>query len=288
MAITQIFRSLLSNRATASVGSKVYLPATTVFARSTHSLVSEVERSQSLGENTNWIFLGPPGVGKGTYSKRLAKLVGVPHISTGDLVREEIKTGSELGTQMKEISSKGGLVPDSIILDILRKRLDAGKGTEPGFLLDGFPRTASQAESLAHIADIKLVVNFGMREDVMIEKCCGRRVCTKCGTAYNIADIYRAPENGKPEIIMPPLNPPASCADTMEQRPDDTEEIVQARLDIYKRECGPVEDFYRAKGLLMDFEISGGIPETLPRLLDAVYAEIRPDGDHTDSSSQVA
>ncbi|KAK3281921.1 hypothetical protein CYMTET_10315 [Cymbomonas tetramitiformis] len=246
-------------------------PNTLISCRETHALAALVGETKMA----NWIFLGPPGVGKGTYAGRVADLVGIPHISTGDLVRAEIKSGSPLAEKMKEITSTGGLLPDALILDILHKRFEEGKGNnETGFLLDGFPRTAAQAAELMKVTDIHLVVNLSLREDVLIEKCCGRRVCEHCGKSYNIADIYRKAGPEGPEIIMPPLNPKPECADHLTHRADDTEEIVQKRLDIYNQEAGPVEDYFRQTGVLADFEITGGIPETKPVLLDFLHQQL--------------
>ncbi|KAI8468191.1 MAG: adenylate kinase [Monoraphidium minutum] len=218
-----------------------------------------------------WVFLGPPGVGKGTYATRIAKHLGVPHIAAGDLVRAEIKSGSELGKQMAAIVNEGRLLPDDVVLKALRGRLEAGReGGERGYVLDGFPRTRAQAAALLEAEPIALALNLGLREEVLVEKCMGRRLCGKCGKNYNVADIYLPAQGGRPEIIMPPLSPPPQCVTLMETRPDDTEAVIRRRLQVYRDEATPVEDFFKGRGLLLDFEITGGIPETLPRLLAAL------------------
>lgn len=174
---------------------------------------------------------------------------------------------------MEEITSKGQLLPDAVILDILKGRVQKGIDEgERGFLLDGFPRTVHQAEQLSTFAEVQRVMNLGLREEILVEKCCARRVCKECGKNFNIADINYP---GDPPIVMPPLNPPAGCEGKMEQRKDDTEDVVRARLQVYKDNSVPVEDFYRADGKLTDFEIKSGIPETMPRILTTILEIVR-------------
>jgi len=227
------------------------------------------------GRKLNWVFLGAPGVGKGTYASRMAKQMGVPHISMGDLVRAEIKGETAMGKEMKAIAASGKLVPDALVLDILNARIKRGEEDgELGFLLDGFPRTVPQAETLGEMVEVTQVLNLTLREDILVEKCCGRRECGECGKAFNIADI-KSEKSGEPTIIMPPLNPPEKCMGKMTQRADDTEEVVRARLQVYKDATVPVEDYYRSKGLLSDFPIMGGIPETTPVLLKHIIDIIK-------------
>ncbi|GBF89362.1 adenylate kinase [Raphidocelis subcapitata] len=222
-----------------------------------------------------WVFLGPPGVGKGTYASRVAAQLGVPHIAAGDLVRAEIKSGSALGREMQAIVNEGRLLPDEVVLRTLRARLAAGREAgERGFVLDGFPRTRAQAEALLASEPVHLALNMGLREEVLVEKCMGRRLCSKCGKNWNVADIYLPAQGGRPEIVMPPLSPPPQCAHLMETRADDNEAVIKRRLQVYRDEATPVEDFFRARGLLADFEITAGIPETLPRLLAALAPHI--------------
>jgi len=227
--------------------------------------------SQVTNGGTNWVFLGPPGVGKGTYASRVASALRLPHISTGDLVREEIANKTKLGAEMSSIVSQGHLLPEDMILKLLRCRLARDEAIgEPGFILDGFPRTLSQAEQLSEIAEIQLAVNLSLREEVLIQKCVGRRKCGKCGKNYNLATIS-LPEDGRwPAITMPPLPPPPECMEYMQQRADDKEEVVRRRLEVYKSEAAPVEQFYANMGVLLGFEITAGIPETLPVLLDVL------------------
>jgi adenylate kinase len=184
-----------------------------------------------------WVFLGMPGVGKGTYASRVASLMNVPHISAGDLVREELRKGTAYAQEMKEVIQAGQLLPDSLILDLIKQRLVQGQHMqERGFILDGFPRTPLQAAALEDIAEITLALNLRLREDVLVEKCLGRRTCAQCGKGYNLADINVEGHNGAPRIVMPPMSPPSGCLDKMVARSDDTEEIVRKRLQVYKEQ----------------------------------------------------
>lgn len=221
--------------------------------------------------NVQWVFLGCPGVGKGTYASRLSKFLGVPHIATGDLVREELASSGSLSQQLSEIVNQGKLVSDEIIFNLLSKRLEAGKAVGgSGFILDGFPRTVKQAEILEGVMDIDLVVNLKLREDVLLEKCLGRRMCSQCGGNFNVANINVKGGNGNPPISMAPLLPPAHCMSKLITRADDTEEVVKERLRVYTEKSQPVEEFYRTQGKLLEFDLPGGIPESWPKLLEAL------------------
>ncbi|KAI9153670.1 hypothetical protein LWI28_014795 [Acer negundo] len=228
-------------------------------------------RKDPKDRNVQWVFLGVPGVGKGTYASRLSTLLGVPHIATGDLVREELASSGPISQQLAEIVNQGKLVSDEIIFNLLSKRLIAGEAKgESGFILDGFPRTVKQAEILEGVTDIDLVVNLKLREDVLVEKCLGRRICSQCGKNYNVASINVKGENGNPGMSMDPLLPPAHCMSKLITRADDTEEVVKERLRIYNDKSQPVEDFYRSRGKLLEFNLPGGIPASWPRLLEAL------------------
>ena len=190
-------------------------------------------------------------------------------------MRHEIKSGTALGKEMAEIVNSGHLLPDAMILRALNDRFHhEAAGGVTRFLLDGFPRSVPQAAALEAIADVQLALNLDLREEVLVEKCLGRRLCTKCGKNYNIADIKLAAGNGRPEIIMPPLSPPPACVEHMEQRSDDTEQTIRRRLEVYNAGAKPVEDFYRHRGSILDFEITAGIPETLPGLLELLQPRL--------------
>ncbi|CAK9234036.1 unnamed protein product [Sphagnum troendelagicum] len=253
---------------------------------SMHACITTMSPSPLVqgGRGVRWVFLGCPGVGKGTYASRLAKVLQVPHIAMGDLVRHELSQSSSMAKQLATLMSQGQLLPDDIILRLLSKRLDDNTtSSQPGFILDGFPRTVHQAEMMEEVADVQLVVNLKLREDALIAKCLGRRICSQCGGNFNLARLEMEESNSAPRIFMPPLLPPPSCASKMTTRADDTEEVVRTRLRIYYEESKPVEDFYRRGGKLLDFEVSGGIPETWPRLLAALNVDEKGHTNHDDS-----
>eukprot|EP00252_Welwitschia_mirabilis_P024939 TRINITY_DN761_c0_g1_i1.p1 TRINITY_DN761_c0_g1~~TRINITY_DN761_c0_g1_i1.p1 ORF type:complete len:287 (+),score=51.17 TRINITY_DN761_c0_g1_i1:175-1035(+) len=232
------------------------------------------ETSKDKDRNVQWVFLGCPGVGKGTYASRLSRLLGIPHIATGDLVREELASSGPSSAELANIVNQGKLVPDEVIVDLLSRRFEqsAAKG-ETGFILDGFPRTTRQAEILEKVTEIDLVVNLKLREDVLLRKCLGRRVCRQCGNNYNVATINIEAKDGKPAMYMAPLLPPMECESKLITRADDTEDVVRERLRVYHDKSQPVEDFYRRKGKLLEFDLPGGIPESWPKLLSALNIE---------------
>ncbi|KAI4384442.1 hypothetical protein MLD38_002599 [Melastoma candidum] len=239
-----------------------------------------------------WVFLGCPGVGKGTYASRLSSLVGVPHISTGDILRDELGSSGSTSSQLSEIVNQGKLVPDEVIIDLLSKRLAVGqlKG-ETGFILDGFPRTVRQAEILEGVTDIDLVVNLKLREEALLAKCLGRRICSECGGNFNVACIDIKPENGQPGMYMAPLLPPLQCTSKLITRSDDTEDVVKERLRVYNEMTKPVEEFYRRRGKLLEFDLPGGIPESWPKLLKALNLQDHDghrDGHHDGRRSAAA
>ncbi|WJX79071.1 adenylate kinase [Trifolium repens] len=234
--------------------------------------------------HVRWVFLGCPGVGKGTYASRLSSLLGVPHIATGDLVREELASSGPLSTKLSEIVKQGQLVSDEIIINLLSKRLVAGEAKgDLGFILDGFPRTIKQAEILEGVTDIDLVINLRLPENVLLEKCLGRRICNECGGNFNVASIDIKADNGNPGIVMAPLLPPTDCITKLITRSDDTEAVVKERLRIYNELSRPVEEFYRNRGKLLEFNLPGGIPESWPKLLHALNLD-----DYEDKHSAAA
>ncbi|KAG8374272.1 hypothetical protein BUALT_Bualt11G0114300 [Buddleja alternifolia] len=235
-------------------------------------------RIDPKARNVQWVFLGCPGVGKGTYASRLSVLLGVPHIATGDLVREELSSAGPLSKQLADIVNQGKLVSDEIIINLLSKRLEMGEAKgESGFILDGFPRTVRQAEILDDVTDIELVVNLKLPETVLLEKCLGRRICSQCGKNFNVASINVKGEKGNPDISMAPLLPPSHCVSKLITRSDDTETIVKERLRIYNEKSQPVEDFYRGQGKLVEFDLPGGIPDSWPKLLEALNLDENED-----------
>uniref|UniRef100_A0A803N7M6 adenylate kinase n=1 Tax=Chenopodium quinoa TaxID=63459 RepID=A0A803N7M6_CHEQI len=173
--------------------------------------------------------------------------------------------------QLAESVNQGKLVSDEIIISLLSKRLETGETRgESGFILDGFPRTIRQAEILEGVADIDLVVNLRLPEKALIEKCLGRRICGQCGKNFNVASINIKGENGMPDISMAPLMPPLQCASKLITRADDTEAVVKERLLVYSEKSQPLEEFYRNRAKLLEFDLPGGIPESWPKLLEAL------------------
>jgi len=192
----------------------------------------------------NLIFLGPPGAGKGTMASRLAQDEGIPHISTGDIFRANIKNQTELGKKVKAILDKGDLVPDELTIELVKDRLAQGD-TKKGFILDGFPRTIPQAEALTGFSKIDRVMNFVLSDEEVVKRLSGRRVAPTSGRTYHV--LFNPPrkegiddETGEKLII----------------RPDDEVEAVKNRLDVYNRQTAPLIDYYKKKNLLTDLDSS--------------------------------
>jgi adenylate kinase len=190
----------------------------------------------------NLIFLGPPGAGKGTVAHRVMNDLKLVQISTGDLLRAAVKAGSDLGKQAKGYMDRGELVPDSLVISLLKERI-AQPDCKGGFILDGFPRTIPQAEALvaAGVA-IDKVVNFNLSDAVIVRRLSGRRIHKTTGKIYNV----------NPEGFPPP--PKDMPAGELIQRDDDKPEAIQNRLVVYRRQTEPLIAYYTAKGLLADID----------------------------------
>lgn len=188
----------------------------------------------------NLIFLGPPGVGKGTYADMVSKILKIPHISTGDIFRDEIKKGTELGKLVKQYVEKGELVPDEIVIEVVRRRLSM-EDCKKGFILDGYPRTLKQAIELDKIVKVDLAIHFIAPEEVIIERISGRRICRRCGAIYHIK-------------FMPPKKPGICdrCGGPLYQREDDKPEVVRHRLKVYYERFKPILEYYKNKGILVE------------------------------------
>jgi len=184
------------------------------------------------------VLLGPPGSGKGTYASRLTTILGIPHISTGDIVRDEIKAQTELGKTIKEYSDKGELVPDKIINELLAKRLN-NPDCEKGFMLDGFPRTIKQAEALHRISKINLIININVPDEIIITRLSNRIICRKCGTIYNKLTLKPKKDNICDK-----------CSGDLYQREDDKPKVIQERLNVYRKKTEPLIKYYKKKSLL--------------------------------------
>ncbi len=207
----------------------------------------------------NIIFLGPPGAGKGTQAQIVCQRLGIPQVSTGDMLRAVIAAGTEMGRKAKEYMDQGQLVPDEVVIGIVKDRL-ADPDCQKGYILDGFPRTVEQAKALSTFAKIDVAINLDVPDDVLVKRLSGRRVCPLCGAPYHVdrlngETVCRA--DGTPLI----------------QRDDDKAETVLNRLAVYHQKTAPLIDHYREAGLLKN--IGGGlsleeISEEIFRTLEAI------------------
>jgi adenylate kinase len=199
----------------------------------------------------NLVLLGPPGAGKGTQAKMLSDKYRVPHISTGDILRENVKSSTELGLKARGYMDRGELVPDSLLIYIIKDRL-IKSDTDNGYLLDGYPRTVPQAEALEHILDqlnknLDAVIDIEVPDDELIVRLAGRRMC-RCGASYHI------------KFNPPKVNMTCDiCAGKLHQRDDDTQTAVKTRLSAYYKQTHPLIDYYKNKGLLRTVNGTGGI-----------------------------
>jgi len=211
------------------------------------------------------VLLGPPGSGKGTYASRLSWVLAVPHISTGNIVREEIKAVTDLGKIIKQYSDKGELVPDEIIIRLLAERLKK-TDAEQGFILDGFPRTIPQAEALAKIAELDLVINLNVPDEIIIARLSNRLTCRKCGAIYN-----RLTLKPKWDEICD------LCGVELYQRDDDKPEVIQERLNVYRKNTEPLIQYYKKKRLLKDVYCKDLTtpPETIVEQIKAIINNMK-------------
>lgn len=217
------------------------------------------------------IFIGAPGVGKGTYAKKIGPQLEIPHISSGDLLRHEVKQESAVGQKAKDFMDQGKLVPDEIIVDMIKIRLQQ-PDAQPGFILDGFPRNLEQAKILEKITPIDTVLHIDLPESILIKKITARRVCEKCGEIYNIIEIN---EQG---IKMPALMPKTEgkcdkCGGCLIQRSDDTEETVKQRLMFYHKLTDSIIMYYTKKGLVKVFRATAGPQEMVPKIMALLQEE---------------
>lgn len=194
------------------------------------------------------VLLGPPGAGKGTQAAVLSKKYGIIHVSTGDMLREAVKNGTQAGKDAKSYMDKGELVPDAIVTKIVVDRLSQ-KDASKGFMLDGFPRNTNQGVELENQMKkmglkLDLVLYFNTSEKTVVERLTGRRVCTKCGQIFHISN-----KPSKKEGICD------TCASPLIQREDDKAETIKNRLKVYREQTAPLLDFYKTRGLLK--EVSG-------------------------------
>ena len=212
--------------------------------------------------NRALIFLGPPGAGKGTQAKQVAKSYGVPHLSTGDMFREAVSRGTELGRRVKPIMERGELVPDDLVMKLVEERLSQPDCAQ-GFVFDGFPRTLAQAALLDGIFEVRgigkpLVIDFAVSADKLLRRLTGRWTCSVGGEIYNVYDA-------------PPKVPGVCDVDggKLVQRADDRPEVVKERLAAYERQTKPLTDYYSRQGALKTIDAGASVDE-VSRALNAV------------------
>ena len=193
------------------------------------------------------ILFGPPGSGKGTFSGQLKKILpNIAHISTGDIFRENLKNNTSLGLKAKEYMDKGELVPDDVVIDMVRDRLNQEDAKNNGFILDGFPRTLAQAEALSKITEIDLLLLLELDRSIITKRILGRFSCSECGEIYNKYTLQPKVQKGDNKWTCD------KCGAEIEfkQRSDDTEETLKNRLDAYEKNAKPVIEYYEKKGLV--------------------------------------
>ncbi len=188
----------------------------------------------------NIILLGAPGAGKGTQATRISDAYRLPHISTGDIFRENIKNATPIGLLAKSYIDKGQLVPDEVTCKIVEERI-AKADCKDGYMLDGFPRTIAQAEALAKVAKIDAVINIDVDASLLMARLCGRRVCKDCGESYHVSRL-----NGETKC--------ARCGGELYQRKDDNPETVESRLEVYNAQTSPLITYYGEKGVLVNID----------------------------------
>ena len=203
----------------------------------------------------NVILLGAPGAGKGTQAVRIAAAMNIPHISTGDIFRKNIKEKTPVGLKAKSYIDRGQLVPDEVVVEIVQQRIDEDD-CKNGFLLDGFPRTIAQAEALDRLTNIDSVINLEVDLDKLVDRITGRRVCEKCGESYHVS-------TKKDDICE-------KCGGKLIQWADDTGETVNSRLNVYKNETAPLINFYKNQGVLKNVDGMKSIEEVFEEISKAL------------------
>jgi adenylate kinase len=215
----------------------------------------------------NLILLGPPGAGKGTQAKRLETARGLVQLSTGDMLRQAVASGSPLGQQAKKVMEAGQLMPDEIIIAMIAERI-AAPDARNGFVLDGFPRTEAQAAALDKMLaqggrKLDAVIELAVDEDALIERISGRFTCAKCGAGYH--DKFHPPK--KPGVCD-------RCGSTeFLRRKDDNPETLKARLEAYRAQTAPIVPYYRRKGLLKDVD-GMATPDQVTRAIETILADV--------------
>ncbi len=204
------------------------------------------------------VLLGPPGAGKGTQAARLSIHLGIPRISTGDILRRNVMENTDLGKKAKAYMDAGQLVPDDLVIAMTERRLKESDAKK-GFILDGFPRTIAQAEALAKLTPLDSAINFFLEPEELIKRNTGRRVCPKCDAVYHVL-----------------MNPPKKdgicdrCGSSLVVRADDKEDVVRKRIETYEKQTAPLIKYYRDRGLLREVYASGLIEEIFLRTIETL------------------
>ncbi len=204
------------------------------------------------------ILLGAPGAGKGSHAKLISKKYNIPQISMGDIIRENIKQGSELGLKFKSYADKGNLVPDELVIELLKDRLKKDD-CENGYILDGFPRTLAQAEALENIAEIDKVLLLDCTEETVVQRLSGRRTCKRCGKIFHMTNMPP-----KVEGICD------ACKGELFQRDDDNEETIKNRLNVFREQTSPLIEFYKNKNILKTVDANPQLEEAYPNVEKAL------------------
>jgi len=209
------------------------------------------------------VLLGPPGAGKGTQASKISETFSIPHIATGDIFREAVKKGTELGRKAKEYMERGELVPDEIVNGIVKERISEPDCSN-GFILDGYPRTLNQAKALDEMLaemnrKIDIVLNISVSEDNVVKRLSNRRVCKRCGAIYHL-------------ITNPPKKEGVcdKCGGELYQREDDREEVIRNRLSVYRKQTEPIIKYYEEEGLLVNIDGNREIEEVWDQIKRAI------------------
>ncbi len=224
-------------------------------------------------------MIGAPGVGKGTYSRMLSKDLGIPELSSGDELRKIVNNQSPLNKKgisiehIKKTLETGSFMDDQFLYEFMKEKLSDPDYTK-GVILDGYPRNINQAKSLDNFLELDLVIKTELREDILIRKLCGRRVCSGCGKNYNICAIHEGDYDMEPLLPKKESNKCDDCSSNLIRREDDIESIIKNRLKLYKIQTSPIEEFYSKRKILKSFEPKKGIKD-YPVLLNLVRNSLK-------------
>jgi adenylate kinase len=216
-----------------------------------------------VNQSLNAIIFGAPGAGKGTYSTRMQKQLGVDIIAMGDIFRESVKQKTPLGNKVRSYVERGALVPDEVVIEVLKERL-ARVPEGKGFLLDGFPRTIAQAQELQKITKIDVILMLDVQDQIIVERLTSRRLCRNCGEVYNIRFLKPKVE-GKCD----------KCGGELYQRADDNEEVIRNRLQVYKSQTEPVIAYYKQTGIPFIVSVAKSVDQPPEPMVEHMMTELK-------------